>query len=338
MNIRDIARLANVTPGTVSKVLNNYSDISEATRKKVIDVINEYQYKPAFSTKTAQNFGKKPRVALIIEGVNNILYGSMEEAFSTRLHNGGFTVFSFHDNYFSQDKEEKFEELLDYISAHSLTGLIYIGGNFSKLSKDYFNRLSCPTIFVDTVLPVFYEETNYSSVLCNHYESGYHQMSRLIELGHKNIVMMISSLADNSVYGLRLKGYKAALIEKGLTEQIENIVEGDYIYPKTYKNLKAFLEKHPETTAICCSADKMVPAIIKVAHDLGRNLGEDLALISFDGLEMMDYMVPTVTSFAQPKDEMVDTIFNLLIGIMDNTKKHQHVAFQCKLEIRETCK
>lgn len=338
MNIRDIARIANVTPGTVSKVLNNYPDISEATKKKVIDVINEYQYKPAFSTKAAQNFGKKPQIALILEGVNNTLYAQMEEHFSTRLHNGGYTTLTFHDNYFIQDKKEKFEELLQYIGDHSLAGIIYIGGNFESIEKNMFDKLSCPTIFVNTVLPETFEETNYSSVLCNNYESAYYQMDRLIKNGNKKIAMMISSKGDNSIYGLRYNGFKAALSGNKLDDQLANVIEGDYIYPKTYANLKAFLCKNPDTTAICCSADIMVPAILKVCHDLNKEPGKDIELISFDGLELMDYTVPTVSTFVQPREEMIDSTYNLLIGLIENTKKHQHIAFKCKLEIKESSK
>lgn len=338
MNIRDIARIANVTPGTVSKVLNNYPDISEATRKKVIDVINEYQYKPAFSTKTAQNFGKKPQIALITEGVYNSLYTEMAECFSIRLHNGDYTTLSYHDNYYVQDKEEKFEELLSYADEHSLSGIVYIGGNFANIKKSLFDRLPCPTVFVNTVLPVSFETTNYSSVLCNHFETGYHQMERLILAGHKHIAMMISSLADNSVYGLRLNGYKSVLIEHDLSDQINHIVEGDYIFEKTYRNMKAFLEKHNEITAICCSADIMAPAVIRAIYDIGKKPGQDIDIISFDGLDLMNYTYPSVTTFEQPKREMVDAIYNLLLGLIDGSKTHQHIVFQSKLVIRETCK
>lgn len=163
-------------------------------------------------------------------------------------------------------------------------------------------------------------------------------MERLILAGHKNIAMMISSLADNSVYGLRLNGYKSVLIEHNLSEQIDHIIEGDYIFEKTYHNMKAFLEKHNEITAICCSADIMAPAVIRAIYDVGKTPGRDIDLISFDGLELMNYTYPSVTTFEQPKLEMADAIYNLLMGLIDNSKAHQHIVFQSRLAIRETCR
>ena len=165
MNIRDIARLANVTPGTVSKVLNNYPDISEATRQHVLQIIKENQY-------TTKNGGRKfkqavtPRIGLVSENVYNWVSETMQNLLSVRFHNADYTVLSFQDNYFSQNKNEKFQELLTYIDRHQLTGLIYFGGNFEDVPADSFAALNCPVIFVNTVLPPdnMMTATTYSSV------------------------------------------------------------------------------------------------------------------------------------------------------------------------------
>ena len=107
MNIRDIARLANVTPGTVSKVLNNYPDISEATRQHVLQIIKENQY-------TTKNGGRKfkqavtPRIGLVSENVYNWVSETMQNLLSVRFHNADYTVLSFQDNYFSQNKKTAF--------------------------------------------------------------------------------------------------------------------------------------------------------------------------------------------------------------------------------------
>ena len=86
MNIRDIARIANVTSGTVSKVLNNYPDISEATRQKVLAVIEENQYSPVTGSRnnTSYSTNKKLNIGLIIESVYNHLYVEMEDIISIR--------------------------------------------------------------------------------------------------------------------------------------------------------------------------------------------------------------------------------------------------------------
>ena len=112
MNIRDIARLANVTPGTVSKVLNNYPDISEATRQNILKIIEENQYTPRNSARFLKLTTQIPQIGLAMEGICDWLHQSMARALSIRFHNADYTIMSFNDNYYSQDKTEKFQELL----------------------------------------------------------------------------------------------------------------------------------------------------------------------------------------------------------------------------------
>ena len=73
MNIRDIARLANVTPGTVSKVLNDYPDISEATKQHVLKIIKENEYTPVINTRQNRLAATATEIGLIVEGVYNSL-------------------------------------------------------------------------------------------------------------------------------------------------------------------------------------------------------------------------------------------------------------------------
>lgn len=337
MNIRDIARLANVTPGTVSKVLNNYPDISESTRQTVLKIIEEYQYKPNSNARMLKLATRAPQIGLILEGVENSIYTILEELLSIRLHNANYTIISFHDNYFVQDKSEKFQELTSYINQHKLSGLVYVGGNFESLTQKQFNMLSCPTIFVNTVLPPQFGETQYSSIQVNHHETAYQQMNYLIQKGHKHICTMISSKQDNSVYNLRTKAYKLALQEHGLTNNFSHILESDYTCCRAYNELFPHLKQHPEITAICCATDMIIPAVLRSIHDVGKAAGKDIDVISFDGMDIMNYCIPSVTTFSQPVQELANCIYDLLLGLIANEREHQHITFQTKFIQNESC-
>lgn len=335
MNIREIARIANVTPGTVSKVLNNYPDISEATRQHVKEVIEEYQYTPNFGSRNYHNTNTTT-IGLVTEGAFNYLYSEMHQMLSTKFHNAGYTILSYCDNYFVQNKTEKFEEILKYMTDHKVIGFVYIGGNFANVPEEYFKKLPCPTIFVDCVLPTLFTEATYSSVQTNDYECAKMQMDLLIQKGHRKIAMVISSKDDNSIYGLRYQGYLAALNRASLQINLDHVIEGQYVFSRTYKLFKDYMEKNPDTTAVCVNADIMTPAVLRVLADMGKEVGTDIDVISFDGLSLTDYLVPRVTCFQQPKQEIVDSVYDLLIGLLSNEKKHQHIAFKNQIMIRES--
>lgn len=336
MNIRDIARLADVTPGTVSKVLNNYPDISEATKQHVLKIIEEHQYDPKANLRTAKVNSESNRIGLVVEGVYNGLYSIFNQMLAIRIHNAGYTIISFHDNFYVQDKAEKFAELQAKAERDKLCALIYIGGNFECVSQKEFDALPCPTIFVNTALPFHIKNNRHSSIQVSHFETAYSQMKYLIDKGHRDICTVISSHADNSVYAQRVNGYHAALSRAQLEHNLRNVVESDYLNQKAYKGLTAHLTEHPEITAVCSVADIMVPGILRAIHDCGKKPGVDIEVIGFDGLDSLEYNIPSVTTFAQPVQEMVNHIDTLLFQLIRNQGKHQNITFSPVFQKRET--
>ena len=159
-------------------------------------------------------------------------------------------------------------------------------------------------------------------------------MKSLIDQGHRNICTVISSFIDNSVYGLRVQAYQAALNMAG--NETNWFIETDYQYQKTYDGIKVHFLNHPETTAVCCVSDTMVPAILRALHDL-KTPAESVKILSFDGLESVAYCIPSVTTFAQPVADMVKHTAQLMKGLISQEQNHQHVTFQPLLMRRESC-
>ena len=291
MNIRDIARLAGVTPGTVSKVLNNYPDISTATRQHVLQIITENQYDPKANVKNAKAAPESTRICLVVEAVYNEVYEWMERNLSKDFHNAGYCIAGFHDNFYIQDKQEKFNELLAYLERDKISGLLYLGGNYAQLGLQQLGRLPCPTVFINTVLPLGGEGSLYSSLQTNHYPCAQAQMQMLVDAGHRDIATVFSSPNDISIYGLRQQAYRTVLTEAGLRHNLDYFLECRYMPDRTYQQLKALLEQHPEITAVCCQADIMLPGVLRAIRDVQRTPGEDVAVVSFDGLETTAYSI-----------------------------------------------
>lgn len=334
MNIRDIARIADVTPGTVSKVLNNYPDIGEATRKHVLEIIEQHQYDPKEKARAKKKEKEHSKIGLIMESVYNPVYSQIEDILSILIHNSGYSVVGFHDNYYVQDKTEKLGEMITALEKEKLSGLFYIGGNFSAVLEEIFLKIPCPTVFIHTVLPYPSGKPTYSSIQVSHYDTALNQMRLLIEGGHQNICAAISSFIDNSVYGLRVQGYEEAVRQRPIDKIA--YLETDYQLEKAYRLMREHLQKHPETTAICCVADMIAPALLKAIHDEGRKIGKDIFLLSFDGLEAAEYCVPAVSTFAQPTVEIARFAGQLMTGLIHREKEHQHVTFQPVLMKRDT--
>lgn len=337
MNIRDIARIAGVTPGTVSKVLNNYPDISEATRQHVLSVIDEHQYDPKANSRASKNAASSNQIGLVVEGVYNGLYTTLSQMLSIQIHNAGYTIVSFHDNYYMQDKSEKLAELRSQMEGNNVCALVYIGGNFASVPQEDLNALPFPTIFLNTVLPRRTGKLYYSSLQVNHFETAYSQMQYLIRKGHRDICTLISSREDNSVYSQRVMGYHAALSLDHLEHNSSHFLRTDYRPEKAYAALMDYLPRHPEITAVCSVADVLVPGILRALHDLRSQTGRQLEVISFDGLSDMEFCIPSVTTFAQPITDMVHHVDDLLFALISKERPHQDITFQPIFQKRESC-
>ncbi len=326
-----------MTPGTVSKVLNNYPDISDATRQNILKIIEENQYTPRNSARSLKLTSKIPQIGLGMEGICDWLHQSIARALSIRLHNADYTILTFNDNYYTQDKTEKFQELLSYIDRHELTGMVYFGGEFKSVPAKYFQSLPCPVIFVNTVLPDQISTETYSSVQVDHYGTAAKQMEYLISKGHRNICTLITSEVDTSVYGLRRDAYRDVLRQRGLEHNLSHVIESHYICDHAFPALSAHLKAHPEITAICSAADVATPAAVRAVHNVGRTLGKDMAIISFDGMIPLQYSVPSITIFEQPWEEMTNYVYELLIGLIDESRQHLQITFQAKFQENESC-
>jgi len=332
MNIRDIARLAEVTPGTVSKVLNHYPDIGEATRQHVLKIIEENHFEPRGWQKKTET--SPMRVGMVVESVYNPFYAELEESLAVHLHNAGYIHLLFHDNYFIQDKQEKLAEMISFFQPEKLMALIYIGGNFEQVPPESFSRLPCPTIFINTVLPYPAGKPVYSSVEISHYETALAQMNLIIREKHRNICTVISSTQDNSAYSRRYSAYRKALKEAGLATP--PFLETDYQPDKAYRAMREYMRAHPETTAVCCGTDIVAPAILRALQDEGFHPGEDVRVLSFDGLKDMKYCIPSVSTYEQSAQDIVRYSIHLMDGLISGRQQHQHITFRPLLKRRES--
>lgn len=261
----------------------------------------------------------------------------MAKTLFIRFHNADYTVMSFHDNYYSQDKVEKFQELLNYIDKHNLTGMVYFGGDFRNVPSKYFESLSCPVVFVNTVLPDQTGTEAYSSVQVDHYGTAARQMEYLITKGHRNICTVISSTIDTSAYGIRRDAYRDVLRRHGLEHNLAYIQESHYLCSNAYQLTYSCLKAHPEITAVCCFADAVAIAAVKAIRDAGRAPGKDVAIISFDGMEHLQYCIPSITTFEQPEAEMMDYVYDLILGLMNSKRQHLQITLQTKFQENESC-
>jgi LacI family transcriptional regulator len=329
MNIRDIARLSGVGVSTVSRVLNNHQDVKVSTREKVMKVIRESNYVPNNSARILKQ-NNTNNIGVLIKGVFNPLFSEMTNIIGNIINASKYVMILEQNNYAFEDD---FENLQSFIKEKRLQGAICLGGNFETVTEDRINSLEVPVVLTSVNTLFENEEGGYSSVGINNVEAAYNATKYLIELGHKDIVVMIGEENDLGISWTRLKGFKKALEENNLEFNSDNMLVGDYNSETAYEVMRGFFKVHREITAVFAISDIMAIGIAKAIVDEGLTIGKDISLIGFDGMDMSKYYNPGITTVSQPKKEMAEKSAELLLGLLNGDEENKHIILKTELII-----
>lgn len=334
MNIRDIAKKAGVGVSTVSRVLNNHQDVKESTREKVMAVIKESNYVPNNSARMLKQ-NNTNHIGILVRGVFNPLFSEMTSIIGGIINDSKYTMILEQNDFTLVDD---FETLQAFIKEKRLRGAICLGGNFETVSKKQLASLEVPVILTSVNTLFTIDDVGYSSVGIDNEQAAYIAIRYLINLGHRNIAIVIGEENDLGVSWYRLKGYRKALIENNIEFNTNNLLVGDYNSNRAYEVSREFIRKNKDVTAIFCISDVMAIGVAKAIVDEGLRIGDDISLIGFDGMDVSKFYNPGITTVMQPRIEMAKRSATLLLDLLEGKAENQHIILDTKLIKRESCK
>ncbi len=312
MTIKDIARLSGVGVSTVSRVLNDRPDVSEASRQRVLAVIAEHNYLPNNSARSLVRT-KSDTVGLVVRGVQNPFYTDIIRAIEDRLDAEGYTMVM--RQIRSCDDEIKCGAVME--REKRLQGLIFLGGR-SDYSPADLALLNVP--FVCCSYTNSYgtlDPARYSSVSIADEQEAYRAVMELHKKGHTRIAALTVGHWDRSIAELRCNGYTRALREIGQTHE-EFISADDFTIESAYHAMRDRLTRAADFTALFSIADNMAIGAMRALRESGRSIPEDCSVIAIDGLTISEYIHPMLTTLCQPTEAMgtksVDILLSLLAG------------------------
>lgn len=334
MNSNDIAKLANVSRSTVSRVINNYSNVPEETRQKVQAVIDAYGYKPNASARTLA--GKSNDIiGLFIADINhtnskedwigiNAPYNAKlvaEVIKSCKKRDYAVLVNTITDPSEYAVMEQYFQNRT--IFGGVLVGFPYGDAYINQIINDGYNR-----VFIDQFTDEVSSQLAVKQVKCDDRNCGYKATEYLIQLGHRSILFIEG---DQRLSALeRKKGYTQAIADYGIQEGYT--VKGLYREDIAYKETKAFLKAH-QPTAIFASNDIMALGAIRAAEELGINIPQDLSIIGVDNLKVTKWQdILTTMAFS------AETIADLAVQSLFQAHGTKQSHCQAQLIERSSCR
>jgi DNA-binding LacI/PurR family transcriptional regulator len=327
--IKDIARKANVSPATVSRVLNNTVPVNEEKRKKVIKVIQEYKYTPNTVAQSMRT-KKSKMIGVVIPDFCNPFYYDLFKYIEVEARKSGYHVIvtSTRDD---DDEVQYFDDLIH----RSIDGLIVCSYRGDKKMVDYLLDFSkrIPVVFMDNIQldkPV-------NSVYINGKNGIKNITKHIINQGHKKIAF-IKSIQQYKVANDRYQGYCETLEENGINFNPSFVFEGDYNIESGFNAAKYFFEITKEKpTAVIASTDLMAIGALNYIKLKGFRIPEDIAVAGFDDIFMSKMITPALTTYKQPIEKIAGETIKLLLNKIKKPEiENKRIVLDGELLIRRS--
>lgn len=289
--IRDVAREAGLSTGTISKALSTPEKVSSKNLQKVEAAIKKLNYKPNM---LAQKFRSKQSntIVVMVPDIANVFFAKVISGIEKVAQDLGYCVL-LGDTRDSLQRENEFIRMVETRLADGIVNLRPFTVGDNSLPKEGVLAVSASGC----------ENTPYNSVRIDNAGAAVKVLSHLISLGHKRIGV-ISGLKDNPHTIDRLKGYKQALEQHNIEFDPKLVIEGDFNYWSGLNAAQQFINMQERPTAIFSMNDEMAIAAMKGFADNGLSVPKDISVTGFDDMDVSRYVQPTLTTVAQPAEKI----------------------------------
>ena len=325
--IYDIARLAGVSTATVSKVFNQTGNISEKTRRRILEISKELNYQPNVLA-SALNGKKTFSLGLLIPDMVNPFFAELARNVEDRAQELGFNLIICNtDN--DMKKEIKYIQLLRQKSVDGI--IVATGVRNDEFLKELIDQ-RVPIALVAREMSVL----STSTVLVDDFAGGYNATRHLIELGHRRIAVIAESMSVSSSKE-RVRGYRHALEEAELRYDEELVLTSDFSIESGRVTALAILQRPSRPTAIFACNDLLAIGALQAAKELGIRVPDDLSVVGFDNTILASITDPPMTTVAQPIRAMGHQVVDLIVAeINEESTVKQRVVLLPELIIRQS--
>lgn len=345
MKSDEIARIAGVSRSTVSRVVNNYANVPDETRLKVMEVIKRYNYVPNTS---ARELAGKPNntVGLFIISIS-------ERDPSHRLYQ---------NNYFAPFMEI-IVDALNTRGYYALVNVLYAKEDYDRLKQVFMQKRINSGIIIGTemvsdsfvdilkmgfplsIIDLDPEETkkfrggqaHLTLINSMDYDGAYQAVDYLAGLGHREIGLLAGRMSTYSGRE-RYKAYCDAMHRHDLTVRDEFILRGEFLKKNTEQELARLADGGRLPTAIFSCNDDMALTAIDVFRNRGIRVPEDISIVGYDDIALAEKVTPPLTTVSVPIQSMATKAVDSVIDAVQSGDRSQSlIRLPVKLIVRGSC-
>lgn len=328
-SMKEIARIASVSTGTVSHVLNNTARVREPLRQRVLDAVRASGYQPSQLARGLRR-DKTDIIAMIIPDIDNPFFpGVVRGVEDVAFANGYRLVLCNTDNDHAKEMAH-----LGALRTYLPAGLIVIPSSFSDLTTqaNAYRQSGAAVICIDR-LP---RDWNGDAVTVDNFDGAFQGTSYLIQLGHRRIAAITGPLHLTNAQD-RLKGFESAMQNAGLEIPPGYVQEASFDRSGGYSKANILLGMLPRPTAILACNDMIALGALLAIRSRNFHCPGDISLMSFDGLDLTELTTPQLSAVYQSPYQLGATAAQLVLDrVGNNTDPPRKIVLKTELRIRES--
>ncbi|MBU9711463.1 LacI family DNA-binding transcriptional regulator [Evansella tamaricis] len=335
ITIKDVARVANVAPSTVSRVIANSPRISDRTKEKVREAMKDLGYHPNFNARSLANKTTKTLGVIMPNSANktfqNPFFPEVIRGISSKAHQLEYGL------YLStgQTEVEIFQEVQDMVQGRRVDGIILLYSRVNDKVMAYLNEQDFPF----TVIGRPSDETNREITYVNNdnYKAAKTVTEYLLLLGHKRIAFIGGNL-DFVVTVDHMEGYKTALINTGIEPREDYIVFHEELQEGGQEAVIDLMSLSERPTAMIVADDIMTFGVMRMLSEMEISVPNDISIISFNNVMISELSHPPMTTVDINIFGLGYEAANCLIEkIIHPEIEPKHVIIPHKMIKRQTC-
>lgn len=306
--MNEVAEAAGVSIATVSRVINGSGGVSKKLERRVRQAMDQLHYHPS---SIARSFKTQETrlIGILIPLLDHPFYSRLATAIEQKLFSRDYRALICN----TEEDDQREREYIEMLVRQRVDGVIINSSAKNTAYTHKLNDLRIPYILIDRNLP----KVECGKVFCDNSQGGYLGMQHLLELGHRRIGIVAAPATQEPIIR-RLRGVQEALTDYSLATEPDLLVTGDVqSFEMGYESARRLLAMTPRPTAIFALTDVMAIGVMHAAAEMGLSVPRDLSVVGYDDLPMASYMMPPLTTVAQPISEMGEAAVEMLFRQID---------------------
>jgi LacI family transcriptional regulator len=330
VTIKDVAKTAGVSVGTVSNVLNELETVTEANRSKVLKTIRELGYRP---NKIAASLSKKKtmNIGLIVPDISSPFYSDLIKGVTETLESHGYNVFLCG----SGSDISKETKIISDLMSMWIDGIILIPVYSSRRDIKEMKDIDIPIVLVNREIKGWTRDI----VIFDNFGGAYEATSFLIKNNHKKIIILDGPKYSRS-FEDRLLGWKTAMEENRLYNK--NLVfRGDFSVESGHDMMLKSLDELVGIDAVFASSDLIALGALNALEEKNIKVPDDISIIGFGDIYLSKFLKPSLTTIRRPFYNIGKTAVSILLEKINDKpddERFKKFIIKGKLEIRDSVK